>query len=51
MGLAYYRGYTDEIDSAIAENRRSLEELLRLDPVTQVEYIDIFNVRHFRPLL
>ena len=40
LAVAYYREYAAEIDAAIAENRRPLQERRLLYPFIQVEYVD-----------
>ena len=40
LGLAYYREYPAEIDEAIAQNQRPLDDYVRLYPFIKVEYVD-----------
>lgn len=36
LALAYYRRFTEEIDQAIEENNRSVEDLLEVNPLAEV---------------
>ena len=41
VALAYYRRYPEEIDVAIAENRRTIDELRELYPTFDVILVDV----------
>ena len=41
LALAYAESYPDEIEEAVAENRRPLEELRRLYPVFQITELSL----------